>query len=73
LSESIETAKRKAEEEGRYLSVVASVCGTSKDPQDLSSQVKRLDQVGAVVMPSNAQAARFAAMISTRISCMSTN
>jgi hypothetical protein len=28
-----------------------------RDPQDFVSQVKKLKEVGAVVMPSNAQAA----------------
>jgi FdrA protein len=66
LSGSIEAAKGKVEKAGGYLSVVTSVCGTTKDPQDLPSQVRRLEEVGAIVMPSNAQAARFAAMISSR-------
>lgn len=66
LSGSIEAAKSKVEKKGGYLAVVASVCGTVKDPQDFVSQVKKLEEVGAIVMPSNAQAARCAAMISTK-------
>jgi len=66
LSESIKTAKLKATKRGGYLAVVTSVCGTQRDPQDFNSQIRKLEEVGVVVMPSNAQAARFAAMISMR-------
>ena len=66
LSGSIKIAKSKAEHWGGYLSVVVSVCGTTKDPQDFVSQAKKLADAGAVVMPSNAQAARFAAMIALK-------
>jgi succinyl-CoA synthetase alpha subunit len=66
LSESIRAAKSKAESRGGYLSVVASVCGTMKDPQGFLSQVEKLEDAGAVVMPSNAQATRLAAIISQR-------
>jgi hypothetical protein len=37
-----------------------------KDPQDFVSQGRKLADIGAVVMPSNAQAARFAAMIALK-------
>jgi FdrA protein len=66
LSESIRTAKTKVESRGGYLSVVASVSGTKKDPQGFVSQVKKLEEIGVIVMPSNAQAARLGAMISVR-------
>lgn len=66
LRESIKVAKAEVEKRGGYLAVVASVCGTMKDPQDFPSQVQNLEDVGVVVMPSNAQAARFAAMIALK-------
>ncbi len=66
LAESILAAKGKAESGGRYLSVIASVCGTMRDPQDFVSQVGQLRKAGVVVMPSNAQAARLAAMIAAK-------
>ncbi|MEM2890613.1 MAG: hypothetical protein QW358_04700, partial [Candidatus Hadarchaeum sp.] len=66
LAPTIAQSKRIAEQEGRYLSVVASVCGTVEDPQNLTAQVEKLRQAGVVVMPSNAQAARMAALIATR-------
>ena len=42
------------------LTVVASLCGTDRDPQGLASQRATLERVGAVVARSNAQAARLA-------------
>lgn len=66
LAKTIMQAKKIAEDGGRYLPVVASVCGTPQDPQDLISQEKKLRNAGVMVMPSNAQAARMAALIATR-------
>jgi FdrA protein len=43
--------------------VVASVLGTAADPQDLRAQGERLRGAGVEVLPSNAQAARFAALV----------
>jgi FdrA protein len=63
LAEAIKQAKAKAREDGRYLAVVASVCGTEGDPQDLFGQEQALTDVGVVVLPSNAQASRFAGWI----------
>jgi succinyl-CoA synthetase alpha subunit len=40
---------------------VASIIGTDADPQGLRAQVERLRAVGVDVLPSNAEAARFAA------------
>ncbi len=42
---------------------VASVVGTAEDPQGLDRQVGILEEAGVVVLPSNAQAARFAAAL----------
>ncbi len=66
LRESIIVAKTEVKKRGGYLAVVASVCGTMKDPQNFLSQVQKLEDMGVVVMPSNAQAARFAAMIALK-------
>ncbi len=66
LAPTILEAKEIAKKDGRYLSVVASVCGTPQDPQNLISQEKKLKGAGVIVMPSNAQAARMAALIATR-------
>lgn len=63
LAESIQAAKAQAAESGRYLSVVSHVCGTEQDPQGLAQQEETLRKAGALVLPTNAQAARVAAAI----------
>lgn len=47
----------------RSAAVVASVIGTREDLQNHATQVERLQAAGAWVLPSNAQAARAAAML----------
>lgn len=63
LVPAIVEAKEEAAAAGRYLSVVASVCGTPGDPQDLAQQEEKLREAGVILMPSNAQAALLAATI----------
>lgn len=45
--------------EGKTILVVASITGTKGDPQGFESSKVTLEEVGVVVMPSNAQAVRF--------------
>lgn len=59
-------AHRTATATGRGLAVVASVTGTEHDPQMRSRQVAALQAAGVVVMDSNAQAARLAALVAAR-------
>jgi FdrA protein len=59
----VEAARRRAASRGRGLAVVASVVGTSRDPQGLERQVVQLECAGVEVLPSNAEAARFAALL----------
>ncbi|MCA1647876.1 MAG: hypothetical protein LC797_21235, partial [Chloroflexi bacterium] len=63
LIEAIAAARQQASHHGRYLAVVASVCGTHDDPQSLADQEAKLSAVGVVLASSNAQAARVAALI----------
>ncbi|MCC7106238.1 MAG: acyl-CoA synthetase FdrA [Chloroflexi bacterium] len=56
-------ARQVAAAEGRSLLLVASVCGTEADPQGLTRQEERLQQVGVILASSNARAARLAAWI----------
>ncbi|AZR72676.1 hypothetical protein BBF96_04290 [Anoxybacter fermentans] len=63
----LKKAKEVYRERGGYLSIVASVCGTEEDPQNLMEQKGKLEEIGVIVMPSNAQAARLAAMIVEKI------
>ncbi|MFC2048728.1 acyl-CoA synthetase FdrA [Elusimicrobiota bacterium] len=43
--------------------LVASVCGTEMDPQKYSKQVEILEKNNVIVLPTNAQAARFTAAL----------
>ncbi len=56
MLDQIKAAKAAAEKRGGYLSVVASVTGTDDDYQGLSSQRRKLEEAGVVVMPTNYQA-----------------
>jgi len=56
-------ARRAAMAAGRGLVVVTSVVGTERDPQVRSAQVTALRDAGVLVLDSNAQAARLAALI----------
>jgi succinyl-CoA synthetase alpha subunit len=63
LASAIHGARAEATLDGRRFAVVASVCGTSGDPQDLSAQEARLAEAGVILAQSNARAARLAARI----------
>ena len=63
LVPAILSAKRNLSRRGGSLSVIASVCGTEEDPQDLKRQVRLLEEAGALVFPSSVQAARAAALL----------
>ncbi len=63
LASAIHATRDDAAREGRRFAVVASVCGTSRDPQDLVAQEARLAEAGVILAPSNAQAAALAARI----------
>ena len=66
LAPALEAARREAGAAGRGLTVVASVTGTEADPQRRSRQVAALRQARVLVMDSNAQAARLAALVAAR-------
>lgn len=59
MLEAIRGARQAAAARGGHLCVVASVCGTDGDTQGLEGQVRALVEAGALVFPSNAQAAEF--------------
>lgn len=56
-------AMKEARGKDRSPQFVASVVGTADDPQDMDGQVRILEDAGVAVLPSNAQAARFAAAV----------
>jgi len=59
LLDAILEAKRAAKRRGGNLTVVASICGTDGDPQDLNVQIKLLKEAGVIIFKSNARAASF--------------
>lgn len=63
LAPVVKEAKALAKAQGRYLSVVASMCGTSRDHQDYAEQQAKLVQAGVILADANIQAARLAAAI----------
>jgi FdrA protein len=63
LAPAIVAARAAAAQAGRYLEVVAVVCGTDEDPQDLESQIAQLEEVGALVETSNDTAVRYAGQL----------
>lgn len=64
--EEIKTAKAIAERDGRYLSIVAHVCATTKDIQGYEQSVSILRKEGCIVMPTNALSVIASAAISSR-------
>jgi FdrA protein len=66
LVPALEAARRLAAAAGRGLAVVASVTGTERDPQVRSIQAAVLRRAGVLILDSNAQAARLAALIAAR-------
>jgi FdrA protein len=56
LIDAIDEAKRVYKQRGGSLTVVASICGTKDDPQDLTLQMKMLRDAGVLIYDSNAQA-----------------
>ena len=59
LLEAIVVTKKNRKEQGGELTVVASICGTESDPQDISRQKELLENAGVIVLESNARAALF--------------
>lgn len=66
LVDAIQKAKLIAQKRGDTLLVVASICGTEGDPQDLALQTKMLKDCGVIVFSSNAQATQYCANLLTR-------
>jgi FdrA protein len=63
LAAAIRQASDMAAAAGRRLIAVGSVVGTAGDPQGLAGQVTRMEEAGVQLLPSNAEAARFAALL----------
>lgn len=59
LLSSIVESKEARRKRGEELVVVASICGTEGDPQDVPIQRKHLEDAGVIVFMSNVKATRF--------------
>ena len=60
LAQAALAARAAAQADGRALHIVASICGTSRDPQGLSTQRQLLLDAGVIVAESNAAAVQAA-------------
>lgn len=60
VAEAVMKGRKTADEAGRSVLVVASVCGTAGDPQGLQAQEDTLRAAGIHVLPNNETAVRFA-------------
>ena len=63
IEETLRKIKDDSKENGRHISLVASVCGTDLDPQGFENQKKRLEDLGVIVLQSNGKAALLAGLI----------
>jgi len=63
LGDAIRLAKKEAGQHGRNLIVITCVTGTKDDPQGLAETITKLEEAGAFVCDTNAQAARLTGMI----------
>jgi FdrA protein len=68
LAPAIARAKAIAEKDGRYLDVVAVVCGTDEDPQGLAGQIEQLEAVGVWVNTSNDAVVRYVGRLARALS-----
>ncbi|WP_067840296.1 acyl-CoA synthetase FdrA [Amphibacillus sediminis] len=64
--EVIKQAKQQAIDAGRYLPIVAYLCGTETDKQDYRKQEQKLKEAGVYVASSNEMASRLACMIANK-------
>jgi FdrA protein len=63
LAPVIVKARQKARKQARHLAIAASITGTDDDPQGYTRQKAALEEAGVTVLPSNAQAARYAGLL----------
>jgi succinyl-CoA synthetase alpha subunit len=58
VAQSVHEIRENLAKVGKDVIVIASVCGTDLDSQDLQKSITELESEGIIVMPSNAQAVR---------------
>lgn len=67
IAPSLRKIREQAEIEHRYISIIASICGTDLDPQDYEKQKKTLEDLGVIVQDSNGRAALLAGLIAEEV------
>lgn len=63
MEDALKEIQRIEKEEGRHICVIASLCGTDIEPQNVAEQAERLKKYGVILQPSNAKAALLAGLI----------
>lgn len=63
MEDALREIQRIEREEGRHICVIASLCGTDIEPQNVAEQAARLKEYGVILQPSNAKAALLAGLI----------
>ncbi len=67
LLDAISQAQRNVELRGSHLTVVASICGTENDVQDVELQTQLLRNQDVIVFRSNSKAAEFCGILLNRL------
>ena len=63
MADVITEERKRAEAEGRYLCIIATICGSDMDPQDYEKQAQTLKDVGVILADTNSMAAELAMKI----------
>jgi FdrA protein len=67
VADSVREFRARLAQEGKQVVILASVCGTELDSQNLIKSVETLEVEGVIVLPSNAQVVRLTDLIFQRI------
>ena len=67
VADSVREIRQRLSKQGKDVVVIASVCGTDLDSQDLNKSIATLEAAGIIVLPSNAQAVRLTDLVLQRI------
>ena len=67
VADSVREIRQRLGTQGKDVVVIASVCGTDLDSQNLTKSIAKLESEGILVLPSNAQAVRLTDRVMQRI------
>ena len=63
IEDALKEIRRIEAEEKRHICMIASLCGTDIEPQNVADQARRLNEYGVILEQSNAKAALLAGLI----------